>query len=762
MPSNSSESAEEFQYPPVHVNHSLSKLDLNTLMMRSTTRRLSDEAGSSIDDSTYELLGDSLIEASDDEAHTESLASTDAPTPDDASEFSEDDDEFEKQFDDVRDSLGSLNNEATESQLDPQLLTSGESSTLTEIPDPMSGSEDSRRVQLEEQLTDSSGVVHGSKVIRSLPDQTSDLPPVFKQYDCSEIRLVVRAALSERPIPTPESYKILYVGMPEPWLVDVITSQIGNALIASPSSSRSVMVGGQIEPYGPVIHTYRCTNFVTVISETGEASCAKFSLDDGRHITIASQPASNSENQPDLVIFCHPSITGSAKDAQDFSSAREVVRRQSFPCIDLAQARPYGEGVSTYNSQSLSVCVEGRNNKSDDYKLKEVLPLDHYLFSELEPSQLNRHLAHISPHLTMSASEPSLQPQGSVVSSASHDFIKKTKMSWKGVFKTLFGFVAMTGILSAYFLNSALWPMVMHSVSNINVQPFMPTSDSISSTTLSSIALTAPTVVSAPVSRSLLRDLVSVPSKEETKLKREKTKKAEESINIFDLEKTGEHQFVLCPSLNFSSDRKKPQIQIHVSRNSQTIPIRSNRSINGVYVVDLEKEYPLSRFNVSIITHSQPTLRQSFSLSLGHQKSKHTQLLDTAKRGLRNTQDSFWNLSSAVTQHVQASLADLNMSASLLIKLPSQEAADHIQGARKAVDRQLSVGTELLKQIHGSTWMGLRKATAPIRTSKPMLRARANALRLRCKMEIATGLSSKDIAEKQSWACSQVRGIVQE
>jgi len=43
-----------------------------------------EESGSALDDSTFEFLGNSMLEVSGDEAHTESIASTDSGTPDDA------------------------------------------------------------------------------------------------------------------------------------------------------------------------------------------------------------------------------------------------------------------------------------------------------------------------------------------------------------------------------------------------------------------------------------------------------------------------------------------------------------------------------------------------------------------------------------------------------------------------------------------------------------------------------------------------------
>jgi len=47
-------------------------------------RAMPEESSSALDDNTFEFLGDSMVEASDDEAHTESIALTDGCTPDDA------------------------------------------------------------------------------------------------------------------------------------------------------------------------------------------------------------------------------------------------------------------------------------------------------------------------------------------------------------------------------------------------------------------------------------------------------------------------------------------------------------------------------------------------------------------------------------------------------------------------------------------------------------------------------------------------------
>jgi hypothetical protein len=264
MSSSSDNQDQDLKYPPVQIDHSLHKLDLDTLIMRSTSRRLPDEAGSSLDDSTFEILGlsDSLIETSDDEAHTESSGSTHGYTPDDASSFSDDEDaDYTTDNQDVQQSTASLPAEAPEHHHDDTTLSvhSVGDSTMTEVPMHRGDSGHSHGIHLEEQVGQERGVSQASKVVRSFPDENGTCYSVFDGYECSEVRVVVRAALSDKSISTPDSYRIMYVGMPDKWDEDMITTKISAALTACPSTSRSIMVQGQLEPYGPIMHVSRCT-----------------------------------------------------------------------------------------------------------------------------------------------------------------------------------------------------------------------------------------------------------------------------------------------------------------------------------------------------------------------------------------------------------------------------------------------------------------------------------------------------------------------
>ncbi|KAH8722650.1 hypothetical protein GQ44DRAFT_711404 [Phaeosphaeriaceae sp. PMI808] len=709
--------------------------------MRSTSRRLPDEAGSALDDSTFEFLGDSLIETSDDEAHTESLASTEGATPDDASEFSDDDVDYGTDHE-MHHSSASFHADASEQQHDSRSIHSTGESTLTEVP---AYSEATRKIGLNEQSGEEPGVILASKVIRTFPDETGVLYPVFGQYGCPQVRLVVKAALSQESIPTPESYRILYIGMPEKWVEDVITAKISAALTACPSTSRSIMVQGQLEPYGPVMHVYRCTDIQT-LSKKNEPARVAMNLDNGKQVT------SLSGLHPDLVVFCHPSIPQSAADAQGHASAREVFIREKVPCLDMTSVRQYGHGAQSYDSRSLSVCMEGRNDSEADFELKEVLHIDHYTFNDLEPSQINRHLALISPQMLISAEQNSRSvPTGSMWKA----YTKRIRAAWSAPAKMLTLLMVLTGMVVAYLYNPVLMPMLLSRSPKMGtgavyapISELCTSSPSPTVTPPSALSISSsPSIVSAP------KDLTVVPPQIKPK---EQVKKKTEKVAPFEIQTDFNHQFKLIPHKDLLNSRKKPQLQIQVSRDSTAVPIRYNRTISGIYVVDLEQEHPFGAFNVSIASYSKPLLQQSFEIALGHNKTMLVQFLERTRSNIINTQRNLLNVSTTAAHELLTNVPHVD-TIRLWNKEISQDVASFFRNPQSAFPRQLSAQIDAVKQVPDVAWLGVRKVTAPVRKSSLMLRARMNALRVRCKMERRAGLSGNGIHDKQSWACSKVQ-----
>jgi len=716
-----------------------------------------EESGSALDDSTFEFLGDSMLEASDDEAHTESIASTDGCTPDDASNFSDDDVDYPNHNPEMQHSIPSFHAEALEQHHDSRSTQSAGDSTLTEVPAYVGFHGDSHYIRLDEQLVEELGAIQGSKVDRSFPDDNGFFFDVLKQYGRPQVRLVVKAALSQESISTPDSYRILYVGPLTKEEEEVVSSKICAALTACQSTSRSIMVQGRLQPYSPVMHAYHCTD-IQKLSKEDEPTRIAITLDDGKQLTFGPGRSSTSEPRPDLVVFCHPCIPRRITDAQEYASAREVFDREKVPYLDMISAKQYGSGASSYDSRSLSVCIEGRDDSEADFELQEVHPIDYYTFSCLEPSQINRHLAMISPHMLAKTEK---QSRTSSVADLWNAYVKKVRAARPAPLKMMILLMALTGMITAYFFSPVLMPMLSETLSNIEVASMASAPSSELCTSSATITMTPPTasvsLLAPPAVKSASRDLSLVPPQARSK---KPEKKKGEKMAPFTIETSTDHQFTLVPHKDILHARKKPQLQIRVSRGSQDIPIRFNRTISGVYVVDLEQQEPFGIFNVSIASYSKPLLQQSFEIGLGHNKSSLAQSFDSAIRSFNDRQHKMLNVSTTMARELLAGMASADAVARLW-QIPGetgQEVAAYIQTFKDALRRRVSASTEIAKEVPETAWAGVRKATAPVRTSTTMMRARLNALRVRCKVETAAGLSSKDSNGKESWACSKVRG----
>jgi hypothetical protein len=759
MPSSKLEPSQDLEYPPVHISHSLEELDLDTLIMRSTSRRLPQETGSALEASTFEILSDSLIETSDDEAHTESIASTDDRTPDDSSDFSDDDVDYRTDTHEPQYRPAALRADTLEQHESPSLHAT-EDSTLTEVPAYGGDGGDSPNIRLDEQPGDQDGVSRGVKVYRSFPDKAGFMYPVFEQYGCAEVRLVIKGALSHASLQTPDSYRILYIGMPNKCDEDAITSKIRTALKSCPSTSRSTKSQGQFK-----LDACRCTA-IDILSKDDEPARIALRLDDGRRLTFDSGNVSASEDRPDLVIFCHPSAPRSITDTREYASARGVFDREKVPCLELITTRSYGHGALSYDSKSLSMCMEGRNDLNSDFELKEVFPLDHYTFGELEPSQVNRHLALISPHMLSPAAK---SPQSVGFGEAWKTYGKRIGITPLSSVKTLALFTMLTTMVMSYLFNPVLVPLLLGpwTSNEAGLVAFTPYSQlSLSHSTPAAMVPSALSAVSisslspSPVKSTTPRgDLTVVPPQVKP---RKQDKKKEERVHHFEVHTTADHQFTLVPHKDLLNARKKPQLQIQVSRESVAVPIRYNRTISGVYVVDLEQEYPFGLFNVSIASYSKPLIRQTLEVPLGHNKTSLTQFYEQAMSNLIDAQQRVLDISASVASELLANLPDVEAFASTWtheVRESGQEVGARLRGVKDVIAHRINARISLIKRVQTATWTGVRDTTAPIRESSALWRARLNALRLRCMAEEATGLSSTSLGSKESRACSKLREL---
>lgn len=758
MSSSDPEATPEFQYPPVQTDRSLTNLDLHTLMSKSTSRRLPEQPGSSLDDSTYELLTDSLIETSDDDAHTASIASTSGePTPDDVSAFSDDDDDFEGHQRARDEDIQSMHAIHAYDDLETPMAAGPEDSVLTTIPY-LESSHDSTNLQLEEDPTENLESALGSTILAGFPTETEPLPKALEVYGRTQVRIAVKAALSSQHMSAPDNYKIVFIGMPEKWWAqDEIIAQIHAALEASSSNTRSVMVRGQMEPLGSVIDAQSCTQ--VDVGFTGEAvDDITLRMENGQRLSL------HGRNTPrfDLAILCHTKDRQTATDRQVDDSLRTAFRHHQIPLIEMTDIKAYGTGAKTYDMRSLAACVEGRNDDTADFELLEVLPLDAYNFRELDPAQINRHLALISPHLARPV-EAVPKTRLSAIGDTLRGVGKQLRTGAPATTKVLLLSIALTMMLSAFVLSPVYMPLVLQKPTDtaveISTMAVVPASSSlVTPPALSSSSAAAPFTLSS-LSKSISNGLTVIPTSVESKPKQ--AEKKGENIGGFEIQTAGENQFVLTPSKEMASLRKKPQLSIQVMRNTTLVPVRYVRTITGEYFVDLEQDYSFGMFNVSITSYSKPHVRQSFAVNLGHNKTWIDQVLGITTEKAMSVRSALLSISSAAAAQIQTKLSNVTVP-KLGQWVDGYQLQTAYDAAKGSLETKAEVGADLVKRVPEAAWTGLRKATAPVRLSQTLWKARVNALRVRCHVEAASQ-SLLGVTDKQpSRACSEVHSHTQE
>lgn len=765
MAASNPEPSQELDFPPVRVDHSIEKLDLNSLIMRSKSNtRPQAEETTSLEDSTYEVVGmadndlvtmsDSVYETSDDEGHTASVAST---TPDDASTFDDDeeDDDFVQYADEPTLPLDNSTIETTDHNVPAPI----DDSALTEVPY-MGQSGSLSEIKMEEEPQADQGLTNAWAITKEFTAaQTAE--GVLKPYECLEMRLTVRAALSDFHMPARTAFKILYIGNIADWARVDVESCISKALNASPGPSRSIMRHGQMEPYGPILSSDHCTHLKR-LDAAAKTSDVLVTFDDGMELTFGTPrkySTAQSSRLPDLVVFWYPHPRLTALELDNFPAACEAFGRHQIPSLHVAEDRRFHhhslEPVG--NSKSIQLCVEGKNDDSEEFVLKESIPIDLYTLQNLDSSQLNRHLVALDPRITSpkptSHSEPwSREYCLGYISRA----VKSTTQFPH--FKVTFLLGLLTVVLSSYFVAPLATSLLqgntppMHDDVIASLSNALPLQTQTLSQSLSTAASAVSSESALPTSRglSIVLPLQKLPSA------RLGSRKTDQSI-FYDIQMTGEHQFTLSPDKELVDRKGKPQLQIQVTKDTETVPIRYTRTMNGAYVVELEQEYPVGLFNVTIATHTKPLkMQQWFAVNMGHNKTMVAQFVHIFNRDVAATQQSLKKMSSILSEHANAMLSRAESNLNEWKKhahLPNVESTEGIRKTQEEIQRQVASGIDKLQKTSIERWVDVQRVTAPVRTSKAVLRARHNAFHIRCRFEEALGLSETKQDGEKSRAC---------
>ncbi|KAF2000962.1 hypothetical protein P154DRAFT_522224 [Amniculicola lignicola CBS 123094] len=768
MSAPSPEPSQDLSYPPVRVNHSLARHDLSTLIMRSQPRRFPEEAQSALDESSYELLGDG--ELSDDEAHTESLASTDGPTPDDVSVISdEDEDEDEDEFDEhyvddasqylphtpAEPSAGPFHDHPAQSPAESMLTSKAETQLgealyldIEEIPSPMSGRLEAR------------GIINEF-------DQQHGLPTVFVPYESPHIRLTVRLPLAERYLFISRPFKLLFIGDFPSWVEQEVTRHVGAALEAAPGSSRVRYVRGEIvDSSSTELSIDKCTAPEIRKQADGPPQVVA-PLKDGTELIFGPRRAIRSgsgASLPDLVVFYHVTVQPmpeSGAEAHRIRLIREALKRHNIPALDISTVRPFGKCPESFafDASSLRLCVEGRHEPSHDFEILETLPMNIYDFQRIDPRQLNRHLACWIPSDTKHTGTRVEGPKGTAWSWVKNNLnIEKVfdpSVSWLSELpRFTFMFWVMTFLLSAasmWYLPTVNTPWVGLKDPSV---PFLSSLSSVSSQTSTSTPVawmpalcqsTPSSTVTTAIVASTPRELSVVPKEVKPSPKKQELPppSKEEKYGGFEIKVTGENEFTLHPSKHFANKKRKPQLEIHVSRDFRPVPVSITRRSDGVYIVELEQDLPRSLFNVSIMSKPKPILQETFEVTLGSDKSffarltdETNQMTEAVRQQLATAQARLKKLSS---QAMQSNLAHVDETVAALKEKMEERTQAIVDQVEKRKQAHLEHARKSFQAIQDDMWARSR----PYRTDPNVLKARERALRLWDNIKSSSGTAKK-------------------
>ncbi|OCL09580.1 hypothetical protein AOQ84DRAFT_17126 [Glonium stellatum] len=837
-----SASCHTLAYPSVAVHSTLASLASENLNMRSHTKKHTEETPSSLEDSTYEVLGDSSFETSDDEeGRTESLASTDGHTPDDISSIA-DTEESDDSF-----ALG-----ASEHHPDPlvgsttapfnRLVTDdvGTHSDITTRADVRSVT--SSYIQFEEPQSsskeDEMDVCH---VIRSF--DTFEIPDVLRLYNCPQIRLTARQALSKNYLTLKRPFRIMYVGEATHWAKQDIINKIASALTASsdsmldshPMSERSsrfnvfpITSFGEkgsspqvelIDSSGIELVVHQCTSALMVHSTKSETSSTiQLTLKDTTRLLFA--PGSSVEvigeappthYLPDLTVICHTfgsRLSSSDEEMSQHQLIREAMRSQSIPILDIAMVVPFHQCPDSYtfSSKSLRLCIEGRNSEEPNHRILETLPINISSFLEIDASQLNRHLACVTRLEHEGSQDATLDLAGGLPKDLEQPMEKKALGSgWNilNFFSNAYGMkncheyakaskpgrvhsttlrtltvatlalvtVSVTISLQALnYLSTRVEPTWENAALSSAISTLTPSAHIWSQVHITESPKSSVAIVQTPPNQDTKKELSMV--NPEKSLGRPLTHtllpRANDS-NQFKIHIIGDYHFVLTPPLHFAKLKKPPQLHIRVSRGSRSIPSQISKLVEGVHAVELEREDAHGLLNVTIWTDSKPLILQSFDvrfsspwLKLSAWTNRAEKLSNVVKRDVTLAQVGLRSVPNQLYQSVFAGMsqAEENTKAAPKdtkywrdkVKLSTRGISEHLQATKRESIQQITshyratkdisrkihqfkglcagYASELTQSIRVMNMMEVWRKTSSLRTSRPLLGARSNALKL--------------------------------
>ena len=489
----------------------------------------------------------------------------------------------------------------------------------------------------------------------------------FRQVYPGPATVTVRQTMTSNSLDLEgRSYKILYVGSSE--VREPIVQKIGTALAATlsrsipgsdhtrPSKFNVVPISAFGDGASPEVVLIDSSGLELSVEECGRAS---FARREGGNDTITMALAdgtvtesywagskfaiSNNWRIPDIAIF-YISKTDSDATKQTRRFARSFMSRHGVQSIVISQDPQWRKPAEAITLDYLTphICIEYHGSAECDNYIVRRLPIDLSTFLKIDAGQTNKNLACLA--IANGSSRP--QEHNRLPLADKNKTGKSTGDRWslQDIFDTfvsdvqkgglnryeyLAGFAVvvvsvlgmivigfgLTGFLGASRVsNSRVFPTStaappMLSLSNsrpVNTGPY-----SLSSTS----SLTATSGSSTPAQVSPFKSLST--DTDIASFLLDTYNLAPNKSEQFKVHVLGDCHIVLRPPHWFTKIRKSPSLFFKVSRGDSVVEHKISPLFDGVYALQIPREYAYRALNVSVWTETKPKINERFEVDFG-------------------------------------------------------------------------------------------------------------------------------------------------
>jgi hypothetical protein len=341
-------------------------------------------------------------------------------------------------------------------------------------------------------------------------------------------------------------------------------------------------------------------------------------------------------SRPDVVVLLACKETDSAQQKQTTQLIHECMLRHNVPMLVINEESGWSSWSQSLalDPPSLHRCIEERSSSGAQGRVLRRLPVDLDVFMNLDPEQLNKHLACLNDidQLRVASTSNSVsfipaEAQHMRPAEPLNDVEKNLSRSYMAQHQTI-DFIRSLSRLRESLVLIALafaligWIFTASPLGQRGLTSLPPDPSNKVSATVSSVSLTAsiPVAITATSGISVKSLPSSVPAlrgqTDISQLLSDPFVSWDSKSDKFQVERIGDCHIVVKSPHIILQKRKEPKLQLRVMRGNETLNTQVSKLFDGVYAVKIELEEAYGPLNITIMV-ARPAINETVELDFG-------------------------------------------------------------------------------------------------------------------------------------------------